>query len=1132
MAGREQRCRFAVALLVAAVGSQARAQLTDLGATVVHDGSGAVGTFEEDDRFGESLAVGDFDDDGFDDLVVGIPGETVNGFPEAGAIHVFYGYAGGLRLTGDQIFTQNTPGITGSDAEEGDQFGFAFAVGDLDNDGIDDLAVGSPYEDVGGVVDAGMIWVLFGSDDGLSANGSVPFNQDTLPASAETESAETNDYFGYALAIEDIQHINQNWLIVGSPGENTGLFEPSAGLIVVVTSDQDGLFSGWFSKKQDDVQCVEGINETNDAFDFFGSSLAAKGTVLYAGVPGEELSVVPANIGTVLLPKALGAETQCYHQDTPGVGDTAEDSDAFGKVLGLRGFNLVVGVPLEDLGALDDAGLFHLFVFPGDDTFDQSDFDAESPEAGDLFGSAFGSGDFDGDGSDDLAIGAPGEDLDATVEAGTVNVLYGDPDSGSLTTAGNQTFNSNFPAGMPDSSNPADRFGAALASGDFDGNGTADLAIGVPGEALGSEASAGEITVLFGLDRESGAFGTAQFGSTTLTVDESAGSNPVFVSRQGGAPVAVTVDHLRGPGGTATLGDDFAYTPGTESWGVGDVIPNTVGLGIVQDTLDEPDETIVLKLNDPSPGLALGSPSTLTITIADDDIAGSLQFSASIYVVNEKLGSFTVQVRRTGGAASGVTVHYATQNGTATAGSDYTAVSGTLSFAAGDNVESFEVPILDNPGTEGDEFLLLQLSNPGGGGVLGSPAAASLTILEDTIFADDWESGDNDAWDVTAIGGASTLEVLPEARYAGALGLRVHLAGGTAHVHDQVETPMAEYHARFYLRPWTLSLADGEGFELMSAFNESGAPAFKIVVVPFDVEDVSRALIPLVFLDNGAVIQGGLVPVPDGRRGFEVDWRAAVSPAIHNGSFTGRLDGATVFSVGSLDNDARRIDAVELGAVAGVAAGSGGFLDLDEFFSTGHSPPGLLSAFDDVSLGDETWAPVHAVYNAEASAGCAVGAYCPDGPVTRQQLALQLLKANDGADFSAPDCAAAPFSDVLVSSPFCRFIQTLKTRGLTAGCAPAANRFCPLGLVSRRQAAVLLLTTLEGAGYQPGDCVEKPFTDVEIEDSACTFIQEMEARGITQGCADDRFCPDQPLSREQLAVFLQRTFGLVLPVAP
>src|SRR4029077_1392120 len=112
---------------------------------------------------------------------------------------------------------------------------------------------------------------------------------------------------------------------------------------------------------------------------------------------------------------------------------------------------------------------------------------------------------------------------------------------------------------------------------------------------------------------------------------------------------------------------------------------------------------------------------------------GTLQFDSAGYSVNENGGTATITVTRTGGSDGPVSVDYATSNGTATAGSDYTTASGTLNFAAGETSKTFTVPITNDTLVEGDETVNLTLSNPSGGATLGSQNTATLTIHDDDV---------------------------------------------------------------------------------------------------------------------------------------------------------------------------------------------------------------------------------------------------------------------------------------------------------------------------------------------------------------------------------------------------------------
>ncbi|HZB58589.1 MAG TPA: FG-GAP repeat protein, partial [Actinomycetota bacterium] len=150
-------------------------------------------------------AGADFDNDGFADLAVGVPGE--NDF--AGAVSVLYGSGGGLTGTGAQVFTGVGGGaIVGS-------FGAAVAAGDFDNDGFADLAAGAPFRSVGGQGAAGSVGVLYGSSGGLTATGGQLFTQ-------VGGAVETGDEFGSALAAGDFDNDGFADLGAGPPGENVG----------------------------------------------------------------------------------------------------------------------------------------------------------------------------------------------------------------------------------------------------------------------------------------------------------------------------------------------------------------------------------------------------------------------------------------------------------------------------------------------------------------------------------------------------------------------------------------------------------------------------------------------------------------------------------------------------------------------------------------------------------------------------------------------------------------------------------------------------------------------------------------------------------------------------------------------
>ncbi|MDH5372599.1 MAG: S-layer homology domain-containing protein, partial [Acidimicrobiia bacterium] len=140
--------------------------------------------------------------------------------------------------------------------------------------------------------------------------------------------------------------------------------------------------------------------------------------------------------------------------------------------------------------------------------------------------------------------------------------------------------------------------------------------------------------------------------------------------------------------------------------------------------------------------------------------------------------------------------------------------------------------------------------------------------------------------------------------------------------------------------------------------------------------------------------------------------------------------------------------------------------------------------------------------------GCAPGRFCPDDPVTRGQMAAFLNRA-----LNLAPAASAGFSDTR-GHIFEMDIDRLYAGGITAGCG--SGRFCPGNLVTRGEMAAFLVR-----GFELPDAGPSPFTDI----SGSIFVEEIErlaAAGITRGCRESSFCPDDPVTRGQMAAFLKR----------
>ena len=226
--------------------------------------------------------------------------------------------------------------------------------------------------------------------------------------------------------------------------------------------------------------------------------------------------------------------------------------------------------------------------------------------------------------------------------------------------------------------------------------------------------------------------GTLQFDPTSATVNETAGTVTLTVTRVGGDDGEVGVSFATAEG-TASGGADFTTGAGTLTWTDGDSAAKTIDVPILDDDEVETDETFDVALSAPTGDATLGSADTATVTIVSDDlppdpVPGVLGFDPIGYVVDEGAGSATLTVTRTGGSDGAVSVDFSSIDAGATAGSDYSAVDGTLSWEDGDTApKTLSVPIIDDSEDEEDEDLNVTLSNPTGDATLGSDGA-SVTI--------------------------------------------------------------------------------------------------------------------------------------------------------------------------------------------------------------------------------------------------------------------------------------------------------------------------------------------------------------------------------------------------------------------
>jgi hypothetical protein len=383
----------------------------------------------------------------------------------------------------------------GRASEENAAFGQALAAADFNRDGYDDLAVGAPFEDVGDVADAGVVYVFYGSALGLGAGTTTILHRDVAGVQ---DVAEAHDHFGAALAAGDFDGDQLAELAVGVPDDdvfinpstyvNAGSFQVFESDLLEVVPSSDVLF-----RHLELGVATSGLARLGSAFatcDFDGDG--RDDLVVGAPRPGGALGAVDDGRAYRLLGSGgglSGASTLTYAPNEFYTGHSYGASLACGDLDGLGDLDFAVGQPHGDWGAGLDSGGGILYYASG-----QAEHIVGSPP-GARRSAALAVGRIREVPHAQLFVGAPGAD-GADDESGDLLILTHDQEANYLI----QGLPSTGLSEMPD---PFDQFGGVLAVGDFDHDGFDDLVVGVPGENLydgepGQKLDAGIVQVIHG----------------------------------------------------------------------------------------------------------------------------------------------------------------------------------------------------------------------------------------------------------------------------------------------------------------------------------------------------------------------------------------------------------------------------------------------------------------------------------------------------------------------------------------------------------------------------------------------------------------------------------------------------------
>jgi len=377
------------------------------------------------------LASGDFDDDGDDELVIGDGGSGA--LSDSGIVLVMR--FNGLGWVTQETIEQGAGGYSGV-AEAGDRLGSSLAVGDFDNDGYDDLVIGARGEDVGAVENAGAVLVAYGSSLGITdaRDDLITRNSDGL-----TVPPTTSEHYGVQAASGDFNADGFDDIAIGATGARCPNGTDAAGAMVMMLGSASGIVNTGSRQFRPGVLGLSGSCTHNI---MFGLTLVAGN---FDSGDADDLAIATGDSAVYVLygESGMGLVSDGSQRITPSSLPGGTDGNLhFGAAMAAGRFNanpfdifpgrssLAIGATLDEMDGVAGAG--SVSVIPGASSgllpaqavrFTSASFESGPPSANDLFGATLAGGDFNHDGTRDLAVGIPFAN-GGGIDRGGVQVLY------------------------------------------------------------------------------------------------------------------------------------------------------------------------------------------------------------------------------------------------------------------------------------------------------------------------------------------------------------------------------------------------------------------------------------------------------------------------------------------------------------------------------------------------------------------------------------------------------------------------------------------------------------------------------------------------------------------------------------